>query len=291
MGVAYDCEDTHRNTTGESLVRETLAYRHMKSLEGMLNVHTTIGGHPLVTAQREKHEYVTRDQRIGERFKYVYWKEADIAEKLSKAATITTAFLDEEDQRMMLRAIRGRMDSHEGHVVVIQTKMLTHITETENHDMEIIAEIQSNTLETLRMMEVKEGNLSPSTKHNEAITILYKPGMEGNIYDTEGTLKRWAAYNKITGIKWKGTNKEKVNQEEGEGIQEREIARWILSGKERYPWSVREEDNLKELGTHELHWNLSGLLYESVINGWKQMGSDKERLGRLQETFAKTRPC
>ena len=41
--------------------------------------------------------------------------------------------------------------------------------------------------------------------------------MEGNIYDTEGTLKRWAAYNETIGIKWKGTNKEKVNQEGGRG--------------------------------------------------------------------------
>ena len=84
----------------------------------------------------------------------------------------------------MLRAIRGRVDSHEGHVVLIQAKILTHITETENHDMETIVEIQPNMLETLRMTEVKEGicNLSLSTKHNifnEAMTILYKPGSNG----------------------------------------------------------------------------------------------------------------
>ena len=29
----------------------------------------------------------------------------------------------------------------------------------------------------------KKGQLSPKIKDNEAITILFKPGMEGNIYD------------------------------------------------------------------------------------------------------------
>ena len=203
---------------------------------------------------------------------------------MSEAATITTPLLGEEDYRMLLKTVKGRTDEHKGHIMLIQTKMLTHISGTEAHDMEIIAEIQPNTLETLKTREAKKGNLSPKTKHNEAITVLFKPGMEGNTYDTEGTIRRWAAYNNIKGIKWKGTNKEKLNTDKQIGTQEKKIARWILYGREEYPWEVRQGD--KELKTHALHWNLSGLLYESITYGWKNMGADKESMQKFQEEYA-----
>ena len=64
------------------------------------------------------------------------------------------------------------------------------------------------------------------------------------------------------------------------------MARWILNGKEKYPWEVKPGN--RELATHVLHWNLSGLMYESVISGWKKLGSDKENMRNLQETFANT---
>ena len=70
MGKAYECEDVHKNILGESLDRETLAHEHVESLESILGIHTMIGGHPLVTAQRNNHKYVTRDQGIEERFRY-----------------------------------------------------------------------------------------------------------------------------------------------------------------------------------------------------------------------------
>ena len=46
--------------------------------------------------------------------------------------------------------------------------------------METIAEIQPNTLETLKVKEaIEKGQLGPKTKHNEAITILLKSGING----------------------------------------------------------------------------------------------------------------
>ena len=120
--------------------------------------------------------------------------------------------------------------------------MLECIKKTEVHDMETIAEIQPNTLETLKATEAKKGQLSPKTKDNEAITILFKPGMEGNIYDMEGAIRNWAAHNNITGIRWKNTNKERPNLSEQVGMHERKIAKWILWGKEEYPWESTQED-------------------------------------------------
>lgn len=70
MSKAYECTDIHENVLGENLDRETLAHKHMESLESILDIKTTIGGHPLVTAQRKNQRYVTRDLGIGERFKY-----------------------------------------------------------------------------------------------------------------------------------------------------------------------------------------------------------------------------
>ena len=59
MGKAYECEDVHKNIFGESLDREMLAHKHVESLESMLGIHTTIGGHLLVTAQRNNHKHAT----------------------------------------------------------------------------------------------------------------------------------------------------------------------------------------------------------------------------------------
>ena len=63
--------------------------------------------------------------------------------------------------------------------------------------------------------------------------------MEGSIYDTEGTIRRWAAYSNTMGIKSKGTNREKLNTSKQAGTQEKKIARWILYGKEEYPWEAK----------------------------------------------------
>ena len=152
--------------------------------------------------------------------------------------------------------------------------------------METIAEIQPNTLETLKVREAKKGQLNPKAKHNEAITILFKPGMEGSIHNMEGAVKKWARHNGITGIKWKGTNGEQFSLDEQLGMREERIAKWILHGKEAYPWYASQGD--KEMETHELHWNLSGLLYESVTRGWKDLGADKNSIRELQEKYAKT---
>ena len=92
---------------------------------------------------------------------------------------------------MLLRQVKGRMDAHRGRVILIQTQLLKHIGEIETQGMGTIAEIQPNTLETLKVREAKEGQLSPKTKHNEAITILFKPGIEGNIYGIEGAIRKW----------------------------------------------------------------------------------------------------
>ena len=70
VGTAYGYKDKHKNVQGGILVRETLAYKQMESLEQILNINTTIGGHPLVTAQNEYWKYITRDSQIGERYKY-----------------------------------------------------------------------------------------------------------------------------------------------------------------------------------------------------------------------------
>ena len=51
MSKAFECEDTHKDILGESLDRETLAYKHVESLERVLGIKTTIGGHLLVTTQ------------------------------------------------------------------------------------------------------------------------------------------------------------------------------------------------------------------------------------------------
>ena len=209
MSKAYECTDIHENVLGENLDRETLAHKHMESLESILDIKITIGGHPLVTAQRKNQRYVTRDLGIGERFKYTYWKDEDLVERMAENETVTTPFLNEEDYRVLLRKAKGCINAHKGHIILIQTKMLECIKKTEVHDMETIAEIQPNTLETLKATEAKKGQLSPKTKDNEAITILFKPGMEGNIYDMEGAIRNWAAHNNITGIRWKGTNKER----------------------------------------------------------------------------------
>ena len=98
--------------------------------------------------------------------------------------------------------------------------------------------------------------------------------MEGNIYDTEGAVWKWAAHNNITGVRWKGTNKEKPDLSEQVGTQERKIAKWTLWGKEEYPWEATHED--KKLGTHALHWNLAGPMYEIVTHEWKNLGADIE---------------
>ena len=235
MSKAYQGEDTHKDILGESLDRETLAYKHMESLERVLGIKATIGGHPLVTAQRNNQRYITRDKGIEARFKYMHWKEEEWAERMSEEQTITTPFLREEDYRMLLGQVKRRMDAHRGHIILIQTRMLEHVGETETQDMETIAEIQPNTLETLKAREAKEGQLSPKAKHNEAITILFKPGMEGNIYGIEGAIRRWAGHHGITGVRWKGTNGEQYSSDEQLGTQERRIAKWILHGKEAYP--------------------------------------------------------
>ena len=164
--------------------------------------------------------------------------------------------------------------------------MLTQITETERHNIEVMGEIQPNTLATLKLRRAKGGNLSHKTKDNEAITILYKPGTEGNIYEVEQLLKQWAEHNDIEGIKWKGVCKKNEKLGEWKGLQEQKIARWILNGEERYPWKKGPED--KELETHKLHWNLSGLMYESVTSGWKTLGADKEDIRKLKEVYANT---
>jgi len=74
MSKAYECEDTHKDILGESLDRETLAHKHVESLEKVLGVQTTIGGHPLVTAQRNNQKYITMDKGIEARFKYTHCK-------------------------------------------------------------------------------------------------------------------------------------------------------------------------------------------------------------------------
>ena len=51
MSKAFECEDTHKDILGESLDRETLAYKHVELLERVLGIKTTIGGHLLVTTQ------------------------------------------------------------------------------------------------------------------------------------------------------------------------------------------------------------------------------------------------
>ena len=75
---------------------------------------------------------LARDQGIEDRFKYTYWEEADLAGKMSETATTTTPFLGEEDHRMLLGTVKGRIDVHKGHLILIQTKMFTHISETES---------------------------------------------------------------------------------------------------------------------------------------------------------------
>ena len=113
---------------------------------------------------------------------------------------------------MLLRQVKGRMDAHRGRVILIQTQLLKHIGEIETQGMGTIAEIQPSTLETLKVREAKEGQLSPKTKHNEAITILFKPGIEGNVYGIEGAIRKWVGHNGITGVRWKGTNGEESSQ-------------------------------------------------------------------------------
>ena len=99
VGAAYICTNEHKNIQGKSLNRETLAYKHMESLEQILNIRTTIGGHPLVTAQNVGHGYITRDPQIGERFTYTYSGTKDIIENLRNQEMIITPFLDEEEQK------------------------------------------------------------------------------------------------------------------------------------------------------------------------------------------------
>ena len=102
----------------------------------------------------------------------------------------------------------------------------------------------------------------------------------------EGAIRKWVRHNGITGVKWKGTNGEQSSSDEQLGMQEKRIAKWILHGKEAYPWHVAQGD--KKIETHALHWNLSGLLYESVTRGWKDLGADKNSIRELQEKYAKT---
>ena len=121
---------------------------------------------------------------------------------MAENETVTTPFMSEEDYRVLLRKTKGCINAHKGHIIPVQTKMFKYIRKAEVHDMETIAEIQPNTLETLKAKEAKKGQLSPKIKGNEAITIVFKPGMEGNIYDMEGAIRNWAAHNNITGIRW-----------------------------------------------------------------------------------------
>ena len=115
-------------------------------------------GHPLVTAQRKDQRYVTRDIGIGERFKYTYWGCEDLEERMAENETVTTPFMSEEDYRVLLRKTKGCINAHKGHIILIQTKMLEYIRKAELHDMETIAEIQRNTLETLKAKEAKKGS-------------------------------------------------------------------------------------------------------------------------------------
>ena len=110
MSKAYECEDTHKDILGESLDRETLAHKQVGSLEKVLGIKTTIGGHPLVTAQRKNQKYITRDKGVEARFEYTHWKEEEWAERMSEEETLTTPFLREVLDRLSYPRVPTLLD-------------------------------------------------------------------------------------------------------------------------------------------------------------------------------------